>query len=120
MGRRVVVTGLGAVTPVGNDCPSTWRSLVAGRSGVARITRFDPTPFQHTIQGEVKNFDPTSVIQPKPLKHMDRNVQFAVVAAQEAVQDASLEIAEVVLDIYVLAKFAGPASRPKLTRCMRW
>jgi 3-oxoacyl-[acyl-carrier-protein] synthase II len=92
MARRVVVTGLGAVTPVGNDIPSTWESLVAGRSGVARITRFDPAPYAVQIAGEVKNFDPAQFIDRKELRHMDRCVQYAVVAAKQALEDAKLEI----------------------------
>ncbi len=92
MSRRVVVTGLGAVTPVGNDVPSTWESLVNGRSGIGRITLFDPSPFSVQIAGEVKGFDPTPHINPKELRHMDRSVQFALVAANEAVADAGLDI----------------------------
>ena len=92
MTRRVVVTGLGAVTPVGNDCHATWDNLVAGHSGVGPITRFDPAPFKTKIQAEVKDFDPKPLIPPKPLKHMDRNVQFGVAAAAEAMRDAGLVI----------------------------
>lgn len=92
MARRVVVTGLGAVTPVGNDIPTTWDALVAGKSGVARITQFDPSPFSVQIAGEVKDFNPTDFIEPKDARRMDRCVQFAVVATQEALKDANLQI----------------------------
>ncbi|HEX5417655.1 MAG TPA: beta-ketoacyl-ACP synthase II [Chloroflexota bacterium] len=92
VGRRVVITGLGAVTPVGNDVPSTWDSLVSGRSGVARITHFDPEPLPIKIAGEVKNFDPLLYVEKKDLRHMDLNVQFAVAAAKQAVVDAQLVI----------------------------
>ncbi|HMA35726.1 MAG TPA: beta-ketoacyl synthase N-terminal-like domain-containing protein, partial [Chloroflexia bacterium] len=89
--RRVVVTGIGAVSPVGNSGPATWEALKAGRSGIARLTLFDPSPYEVQIGGEVKNFDNSS-IHPKEARHMDRNVQFAVVASQEALRDARYEI----------------------------
>jgi beta-ketoacyl-acyl-carrier-protein synthase II len=85
--RRVVITGLGVVSPVGNNAPDTWEALRAGRSGVARITYFDPNPYDVQIAGEVKGFDNSS-IPPKEARHMDRSVQFAVVAGHEALRDA--------------------------------
>jgi len=90
--KRVVVTGLGAVTPLGNDVESTWSGLVAGRSGVARITLFDPSPFSVQIFGEVKGFDPLRYVDAKEARRMDRNVQFAVAAAREALDDAGVTI----------------------------
>ena len=92
MTRRVVVTGLGAVTPVGNDLQTTWASLLAGKSGVDYITRFDAEPFKVNVAAELKGFDPEPYIPPKRLKHMDRNVQYGLVAAQEALRDAGLTI----------------------------
>lgn len=92
--RRVVVTGLGAVTPLGNDLPSTWEALVAGRSGVDRIRAYDAGPFRSHVAAEVKDFAPGAVIDAKALKHMDRNAQFACVAAQEALTDSGLAITE--------------------------
>src|SRR5689334_4753078 len=89
--RRVVVTGMGALTPVGNNLEETWTAFKAGTPGVARITLFDPSPYEIQIGGEVKNFD-TSSINPKELRHMDRNVQFAVVAGQEALRDSGYQI----------------------------
>lgn len=94
LARRVVVTGLGAITPVGNDVPTTWSALVAGKSGVARITQFDPSPFSVQIAGEVKNFNPTDFLEPSEARRMDRCVQFAVVAAMEALKDANLQVTE--------------------------
>jgi 3-oxoacyl-[acyl-carrier-protein] synthase II len=88
---RVVVTGVGAVTPVGNDAPSMWRSLVAGRSGIDNITMLDATPYGGAVAGEVKHFHPESLLPAKELRHMDRSAQFACVAALEAVRDAGLE-----------------------------
>jgi 3-oxoacyl-[acyl-carrier-protein] synthase II len=91
--RRVVVTGLGAVTPVGNSVPETWSNLLAGCSGIATLTLFDTTAFGVKIGGEVKNFKPEDHIPSKELRHMDRSAKFALVAAKEAVADAALDIA---------------------------
>ncbi len=89
---RVVVTGLGALTPVGNDVPTTWRALVEGRSGIKRITRFDPSPFKTQIAGEVKGFEPREHFNRKEARRLDRFVQFAVVATRQALEDAKLTI----------------------------
>ena len=89
--RRVVVTGLGAVTPLGLDIPTTWESALAGRSGIGWITRFDASGFPVRVAGEVKDFDPTTVGPAKEVRRMDRNVQLALGAAQEAYADAGLE-----------------------------
>jgi 3-oxoacyl-[acyl-carrier-protein] synthase II len=91
--RRVAVTGLGAVTPVGNDRRSTWEAAVAGRSGIDFIGSFDPSGFPVRIAAEVKGFDPAGVVGPKEARRLDRNVLFAVTAAAEAVADASLDSA---------------------------
>ena len=88
----VVVTGLGALTPVGNDVLTTWRALVEGRSGIKRITRFDPSPFETQIAGEVKGFDPKEHFNRKEARRLDRFVQFAVVATRQALEDAKLII----------------------------
>src|SRR5262245_34340329 len=92
--RRVVVTGLGAVTPVGNSAPETWENLLAGKSGVGRITLFDASEYAINIAGEVKGFSAEGIIDPKEARHMDRAVQFAVVATKEALEDAGVEITE--------------------------
>jgi len=91
MGRRVVVTGLGAVTPVGNDARSTWAAAVDGRSGIDFISTFDTSPYPVRIAAEVKGFDPTSVASPKEARKLDRNVLLALGASQEAVADARLD-----------------------------
>ncbi len=88
--RRVVVTGVGAVTPVGLDAPSTWASMLEGQSGVGAVTLFDASAYPTNIAGEVKGFDATGRIEPKELRRMDRYVQMAVVSAQEAWVDAGL------------------------------
>jgi 3-oxoacyl-[acyl-carrier-protein] synthase II len=89
--RRVVVTGLGAVTPLGNDWRSTWDAAVAGRSGIDFISAFDASAYPVRIAAEVKGFDPTTVVGPKEARRLDRNVLLAVAAATEAVGDASLD-----------------------------
>lgn len=91
MTRRVVVTGLGAVTPVGNDVPSTWEALLAGRSGVGHITLFDTSRFDVDVGGEVKDFR-TQALPPKEARRMDRYAQFGAVSALEAVRDAGLPV----------------------------
>jgi 3-oxoacyl-[acyl-carrier-protein] synthase II len=92
--RRVVVTGLGAVTPVGNDVASTWEALLHGRSGIARITLFDASAFEVQIAGEVRDFQPEDWIPARELRRMDRSAQMGVVAALQAVRDSSLSIGE--------------------------
>ncbi len=89
--RRVVVTGLGAVTPLGNDHRSTWDAAVAGTSGIDFISTFDTSDFPVRIAAAVKGFDPASVLGPKEARRLDRNVALGVGAAVEAFGDASLE-----------------------------
>ncbi|HET9544500.1 MAG TPA: beta-ketoacyl-ACP synthase II [Gaiellaceae bacterium] len=88
--RRVAVTGMGAVTPVGNDVETTWNALVAGESGIDTITAFDPSEFPVRIAGEVKGLEPTDVMSAKKARHVDRAVLFAVAAAREAMGDAGM------------------------------
>ena len=92
--RRVVVTGLGAVTPIGNDVPSYWDGLSNGRNGVAPITLFDASRHACRFAAEVKNFDPGGWLEPKEAKRWDRFCQFGVVAAKQALQDSGLTITE--------------------------
>jgi 3-oxoacyl-[acyl-carrier-protein] synthase II len=86
--RRVAITGVGAVTPLGNDAASTWAAALDGRSGIAEITAFDTSDLPVRIAGEVKAFDPTGAASPKDLRKLDRNVVFALAAAKEALADA--------------------------------
>jgi 3-oxoacyl-[acyl-carrier-protein] synthase II len=89
--RRVVVTGVGMLTAVGNDVATTWRSLLDGKSGVGPITQFDVTPdFDVRFAAEVKGFDPESVLERKEARRMDRFAQFAIAASQEAMDQAGL------------------------------
>jgi 3-oxoacyl-[acyl-carrier-protein] synthase II len=88
--RRVVVTGMGAITPIGNDVPSYWASLVAGRSGIDCITAFDPSRLDARIAGEVKDFQPELVMPKKEVRRHDRYVHLAWAASVEALADAGL------------------------------
>ena len=90
--KRVVVTGLGVVTPVGNDVPTMWQALLAGRSGIGRITCFDAGAFESQIAGEVKAFDPARYLSPKEIKRSERFVQLAIAASKQAVADAGLRL----------------------------
>ena len=92
MKKRVVVTGLGAITPIGMGKQEFWQALLEGKSGVARITRFDPTDYTTQIAGEVKNFDATQYIDKKEAKRMDRFTQFAIAAAKMALEDSGLDL----------------------------
>ena len=92
MKRRVVATGLGVISPVGNNKDEFWTSLVNGKNGVGPLTSFDCKDYTSRIAGEVKNFTPAPFIPKKELRRMEKFVQFAVTAAKEAVDDAGLEI----------------------------
>ena len=92
MGRRVVVTGIGLICGVGNTAEEVWSKLLAGKSGVARITQFDPTQFACQIAAEVKNFDPLNFIEKKELKKMGRFIHLALAAADEAMKASGLEV----------------------------
>jgi len=124
--RRVVVTGMGAVTPVGLDIARTWDSLVNGRSGIARITRFDPSPYETQIAGELKGFDASASMDKKDVRRTDRFTHYAVAAASQALRDAKLEKApdpervgtaiatgvgglETLIDAILLMEKRGPA-----------
>jgi 3-oxoacyl-[acyl-carrier-protein] synthase II len=90
--RRVVITGMGVVTPLGSELDLFWKNLVAGKSGIAPVTRFDPTNFDSKIGGEVKDFDPEGFMPAKETRRTDRFTQFAIVAAKKAVTDSHLEL----------------------------
>ena len=92
--KRVVVTGLGAITPLGNTVTEYWQGLLQGRSGIGSITLFDASGLDCQIAGEVKGFDPCDYINRKEAKRMDRFAQFAVCASQQAIADSGLEINE--------------------------
>ena len=93
MSKRVVVTGLGAVTPVGNDAPSTWRAAVEGAERNRLHQSFDASAFPVRVAAEVKGFDPEGLASPKELRRLDDCVLFALAASKEAVADAGLDSA---------------------------
>lgn len=88
--RRVVITGLGVVSPVGIDMDNTWKSLLEGKSGIDMITKFDTSDFSSRIAGEIKGFDPLDYMDKKEVRKMDPFIQYAVVAAAQAVDDADI------------------------------
>ncbi len=88
--RRVVVTGTGALTALGNDVASTWQGLLAGRSGIRTIEAFDPSRLTSRIAGEVRDFDPSGVLDRKEIRRTDRYIQFGLVAARQALDQAGL------------------------------
>lgn len=94
MADRVVITGLGAVTPIGIGKDKFWDSLLAGKSGISRITHFDPTEFKAQIAGQVNDFEPTDFIDKKESKRMDRYTQFAIAATKMAFEDAAIDLSK--------------------------
>ena len=92
MKKRVVITGLGAITPVGNTAEAFWQALLAGQSGIGLITRFDAADYDAKIAGEVKGFDPTAFIDKKEARRMDRFTQFAIAASRMALTDSGLDL----------------------------
>ncbi|HEV8309899.1 MAG TPA: beta-ketoacyl-ACP synthase II [Methylomirabilota bacterium] len=93
--RRVVVTGVGAVTPVGNTAAEFWAAVCEGRSGIGPITRFDPTRLDARIAGEVKGFDPLRYVEKKEVKKMDRFIHYALAAGVDAVEDTKIDFSQV-------------------------
>jgi 3-oxoacyl-[acyl-carrier-protein] synthase II len=90
--QRVVITGLGAVTPIGNDAPTSWAALLAGKSGAGIITQFDHSDFKTHIAAEVKDFDPLRYMDKREARRVDRFVHFAIAAAQEALANAQFDL----------------------------
>ena len=93
--KRVVVTGLGALTPIGNNLQEYWQGLVNGVSGAAGITKFDPSKFKTQFACEVKNFDIANFIDRKEARKMDEFAQYAMVVADEAIKHSNLDIEKV-------------------------
>jgi 3-oxoacyl-[acyl-carrier-protein] synthase II len=90
--RRIAVTGVGLVTPVGIGVTESWKNIIQGVSGISRITKFDPSNFSSQIAGEVKNFDPVNYLHPKEARRMDTFIQYGLVAGTEAIKDAGFEV----------------------------
>ena len=93
--RRVVVTGIGAITPIGNNLNDYWTALTEGKSGAAPITLFDATNFKTKFACEVKNFSPTDFIDRKEARKLDRFCQFAVVVADQAINDSGIALEKI-------------------------
>ena len=93
--KRVVVTGLGALTPIGNDIPSFWEGLVSGKSGAGMITYFDSTKFRTQFACELKNFDPLNYFDRKEARKLDRFSQYAIVCSDEAIKDSKLNLEKI-------------------------
>ena len=91
---RVVVTGIGLITPVGNDTGTTWDALIAGRSGIGPITHFDASAYECPIAGEVRDLDPAEFVDAKILRRLDRSSVFALAGAQQAIADAGLDMTQ--------------------------
>ena len=92
--RRVVVTGLGIVSPVGNNVVSAWENILAGKSGVARITRFDPGAYRSQIAGEVRDFAVTDYVPAKDVRRMDLFIHYGVAASSQAIRDSGIEVTD--------------------------
>ncbi|HCA54482.1 MAG TPA: beta-ketoacyl-[acyl-carrier-protein] synthase II, partial [Ruminococcaceae bacterium] len=88
--KRVVVTGMGAITPVGNDVETMWDSLKNGKSGITLVTRYDPSLTKAKVVAEVKGFDPTQYIEKRECRRMDLYTQYAMAAAAQAVEDSGI------------------------------
>src|SRR5207302_10147875 len=88
--KRVVITGVGALTPIGSGRDGFWRGVLEGRSAVRRITRFDPSPFRSQVAAQVDDFDPLDHLEAQRARRLDRYSQFAIAAAQQAVLDSGL------------------------------
>lgn len=122
MDRRVVITGMGAITPVGNTAEESWGALVAGKNGIGTITAFDTTGFRVTVAAEVKDFDPVAALGKPDTLHNDRNVQFALVASDEAMKSSGLD-AEGAIDPERLGVYVGSGvggigtTEAQVTRC---
>ncbi len=116
--RRVVITGLGMLSPLGIGITENWRRLLAGDNGIGAITRFDASAFPCSIAGEVKDFDPTEFMSAKDAKRMDRFIQLGIAAANEAIKDSGLEVTEENADrigVYIGSGIGGVETIEKTT-----
>ena len=107
--RRVVITGMGALTPVGNNVPAFWEGLLAGKNGIGPVTRFDTAEYKAKLAAEVKGFDPETVLEKPEIRKTDRFVQYALAAAKEAMADSGIigQVAPVRLGVYFGSGIGG-------------
>ncbi len=114
--RRVVVTGLGLLTPVGNNVEESWKNIVAGKSGIAPITAFDASQFSTRISASVKNFDATEYLSPKDIKKMDTFIHFGMAAGIQALDDSGIEVTEANADRIGVAIGSGIGGLPTIEK----
>ncbi len=114
--RRVVITGLGLLTPVGNTVEESWKNIIAGKSGIAPITSFDASQFSARISGSVKNFDPALYITPKDIKKMDTFVHYGIAAGIQALEDSGLQVSEENADMIGVAIGSGIGGLPYIEK----
>lgn len=114
--RRVVITGLGLLTPVGNTVEESWKNIIAGKSGIAPITSFDASQFSARISGSVKNFDPTLYITPKDIKKMDTFIHYGLAAGIQALDDSGLQVSEENADMIGVAIGSGIGGLPYIEK----
>ncbi len=114
--RRVVITGLGLLTPVGNSVEESWKNIIAGKSGIAPITSFDASQFSARISGSVKNFDPSPYIAPKDLKKMATFIHFGLAAGMQALDDSGLQVTEENADMIGVAIGSGIGGLPYIEK----
>ena len=114
--RRVVITGLGLLTPVGNTVEESWKNIIAGKSGIAPITSFDASQFSARISGSVKNFDPTLYITPKDIKKMDTFIHYGLAAGIQALDDSGLEVSDENADMIGVAIGSGIGGLPYIEK----
>jgi len=114
--RRVVVTGLGLLTPVGNNVEESWKNIIAGKSGIAPITAFDASQFSTRISGSVKNFEPTDYLPFKDVKKMDTFIHFGIAAGIQALNDSGLEVTEENADRIGVAIGSGIGGLPTIEK----
>ncbi|MGI9570035.1 MAG: beta-ketoacyl synthase N-terminal-like domain-containing protein, partial [Desulfobulbia bacterium] len=114
--RRVVVTGLGLLTPVGNTVDESWKNIVAGKSGVAPITAFDASEFSTRISASVKNFDATDYLSFKEIKKMDTFIHFGIAAGIQALDDSGIEVTDANAERIGVAIGSGIGGLPTIER----
>lgn len=107
MERRVVVTGLGAITPIGNNVEEFWKGIISSKCGIDEITLFDVSDFKVKLAGEVKNFNPEERLDKRSAKRLDRYTQLAIVATKELMEDSKLNIEEINPERFGVAVSSG-------------
>ncbi|HKK15755.1 MAG TPA: beta-ketoacyl synthase N-terminal-like domain-containing protein, partial [Gammaproteobacteria bacterium] len=114
--RRVVVTGMGMVTPLGNTVSDTWKNIREGKSGIGLISHFDTTDFTVKIGGSIRDFDPAEYIAPKDVKKMDPFIHYGMAAGSQAIEDAGLEVSEENADRIGVAIGSGIGGLPGIEK----